>query len=374
MRVVWVAHDHGLNAGAELCLWEDVKGLVAAHHDVRVVAPAFGKLTERLQECGIPVSVIHYSWWMHSSFRLPVKRMWRNLQAAAKIAELLGEIQPDVVITNTLTIPVGALAARRAHVPHLWYIHEFGREDHGLKFDLGSSVSLAIIRRLSKKVIVNSTAVREKFRCRIPEHQLRVLHYAVDVPSCPGRGPQSDEPFRLILVGRICPGKRQEDAIRAVASLNRKGIRPHLGLLGNENVGYGAFLRNLARELGVADQIEFIPFTDDPFTHIADAHVALVCSKSEAFGRVTIEAMKQGKPVVGANIGGTSELINDGVTGLLYQPMDAEDLGRKIEALYRNRPLLRTMGNNALGWSIRTFNLEAHMSALVAILKEAAAG
>jgi len=371
MRVVWIAHDHGLHAGAELSLWEGVQGLIAANHNIHVVVPGAGKLADRLRDCRVPASVIPYRWWVHSSIRLPFRRLRSHFRAAARVAGLLHEIKPDVVITNTLTVPVGALAARRARIPHVWYIHEFGREDHGFKFDFGAPLSLAIIRRLSSRVIVNSQAVRDKFRRRIPENQLRVLYYAVDVPSRAAAGPIPDEPFRLILVGRICEGKRQEDAVRAVAWLAARGMRPRLSLLGNENVAYGNYLRDLARQLGADGQIEFLPFMDDPCSCLARSHIALMCSKSEAFGRVTIEAMKQGRPVIGANAGGTSELIRNGVTGLLYRPMDSGDLGRKIEILAQNRPLLDEMGKNALDWSLQTFSIEAHTAGLVSILREA---
>jgi glycosyltransferase involved in cell wall biosynthesis len=373
MKIVWVSHDHGLSAGAELCLWEGVKGLVDENHDVHVIVPAEGKLAELLKANHIPVSILDYQWWVHSSFRLPVPRLWRNLRAATKLAEILRRIQPDVVISNTLTIPTGAFAARKACIPHVWYIHEFGMEDHGLKFDLGSAVSLTCIRRLSARVIVNSRAVRDRFAHAIPEAKLRVLYYAVDVPARTSIPDMPADPFRLILVGRICPGKRQEDAIRALGWLSGKGVNPRLSLVGSENLAYGRLLRGMAQELDVANQIEFLPFTADPFSLVARCHVALVCSKSEAFGRVTIEAMKQGKPVIGANTGATVELIQDGSTGLLYRAGDPEDLGRKVLALGENRPLLQAMGANAREWSWRTFNRKNHVSALIAILQEAAA-
>jgi glycosyltransferase involved in cell wall biosynthesis len=373
MKIVWVSHDHGLSGGAELCLWEGTRGLVAGHHEVRVVVPSHGKLAERLEAHQIPVSILRYQWWVHSSFRLPVPRLWRNLRASAKLAALLEKVRPDVVISNTLTVPVGAFAARKAGIPHVWYIHEFGFEDHGVKFDLGNAVSLAFIRRLSDKVIVNSRAVYGKFRRSIPESKLRVLHYAVDVPAQAVSTNLDEEPFRLILVGRICSGKRQEDAIRAVARLAARGITADLRLLGNENVAYGSFLRQLAQSLKVEKQIEFLPFAQDPFAHVARSHVALMCSISEAFGRVTIEAMKHGKPVIGADTAATSELIQNGVTGFLYRPEDAEDLSLKIEALYRNRLLLTEMGKNARDWSMRTFSMRTHTTALLSILEEAIA-
>jgi len=371
MKIVWLSHSEGLAAGAELCLWEGTRGLVSSGHDLHVIAPARGRLAERLTDSNVPVTVIPYRWWMHSRLRLPLKRLYQNVVAAKRIAELFRQLRPDVAISNTLTIPSGAWAARQAGIPHVWYIHEFGREDHGLKFDLGKRLSLGMVSRLSDAVIVNSHAVRRKFSTAIKASRLHVIYYAVDFAIPPAAVELQEDPFRLCLIGRICAGKGQEDALRAVGRLREKGIGAYLSLVGNENADYGRFLRRLAKDLAIESQVAFVAFTEDPFAIMTRSHAALMCSRSEAFGRVTVEAMKLGKPVVGVDRGATSELIHDGKTGLLYPPGDAEALSRKIELLVRDRSLLKALGENAREWSHRTCSLETYTAALYGILKKA---
>lgn len=373
MKIVWVSHDANLSAGAELCLLEGVQGLVARGHQLHVVVPARGRLSERLGEVQVSTLVIPYRWWMHYHYRLPFKRLCQNWLAAKKLAEFLRQSRPDVVISNTLTVPVGAFASRWAGIPHVWYIHEFGLEDHGLRFDLGSSLSLFLIDRLSSRILVNSKAVFDRFRVHVPEYKLRQVYYAVESPARRRASVEEGGSFRLILVGRICAGKRQEDAVRAVALLAERGLKVRLSLVGNENVEYGRFLRKLASENGIEKDVEFVAFTEDPFSHFARCQLALVCSKFEAFGRVTVEAMKLGKAVVGADSGATSELIQNGATGLLYRPGDAKDLAQKIESLVNDRALLDEMGKTAEIWARRTFNLDNYTSDLLRILGEAAA-
>ncbi len=373
MKIVWVSHDSGVSAGAELCLLEGVRGLAGRGHELHVVVPAPGMLSERLKNVRASVLVIPYRWWMHYHFRLPFKRVFQNWLATKRLAEILRQVRPDVVITNTLTIPVGAFASRRARVAHVWYIHEFGLEDHGLRFDLGRSLSLSCIDRLSARIIVNSRAVYDRFRPHFPEHKMRQVYYAIDIPASTPVCEVNDGSFRLILVGRICAGKRQEDAVRAVSLVAQKGQDIQLSLVGNENVEYGASLRRLARKLGVEKRVEFVPFTEDPFSRVARSHLALVCSESEAFGRITVEAMKMGKAVVGADSGATGELIQDGVTGFLYRPGDFGDLAHKIERLAGDRALLGQMGRAAAAWSNGRFTLENYCSDLQSVLEEAVA-
>ena len=373
MKIVWVSHSESLAAGAELCLWEGVNGLVAIGCELNVVVPAAGRLSERLAEIGVPVTVIPYRWWLHAHFRLPVRRLCRNLAATNRLTAIFHQIRPDVVISNTLAVPVGAFAARRAGIAHVWYIHEFGLEDHGLKFDFGSTLSLHLVDRLSERVLVNSRAVFDKFRHVISEPKLRLIYYAVEIRTRPENFESGQNPFELCLVGRVCAGKGQEDAVRALGLLAGNGMDVRLALVGNENREYGDFLRRLAKEQDIGERIRYVAFTEDPFSHVTRAHAALVCSRSEAFGRVTVEAMKLGKPVVGADSAATGELIQDGVTGFLYHPGDAGDLAGKLEILYRDRTFLSAMGERAREWSNRSFNLENHTSALEEILRDAMA-
>jgi glycosyltransferase involved in cell wall biosynthesis len=109
----------------------------------------------------------------------------------------------------------------------------------------------------------------------------------------------------------------------------------------------------------VDELVDFVPFTQNPFPHVAGADLALMCSRGEGFGRVTVEAMKLGKPVIGARSGGTVELIRDGWNGFLYPLGDIEELGRRIHVLHRDRALLKEMGSHAREWSRETFNLES---------------
>ena len=378
MKIVWIANVsiYGLG-GAEAALLESVRGLVQRGVDIHVVLPFSerGDLVNLLESMGASVSVIYYTFWRggpisySSTTRLSTLR---SIRGSSKVfLNYLRQIRPDLVVTNTLTAsPSAAFASRWLNIPHIWYIHEFASEDHGMRFFLGDSVSLFLINKFSKRVIVNSRAVRDEFQNWVPQDKLRLVYYAMVPPTQSKEIKEENNTFRVILVGHMHPGKRQEDAIRAVSLLSKKGFDVRLCLAGDESPEYGSYLRNLARELEVGERIDFVGFAGNPHSYVASSDVALMCSKSEAFGRVTVEAMQLGKPVVGANHGGTTELIQDGWNGLLYQVEDAEDLARKIEILYRDRELTEKMGRNAQEWSNRTFTMEKHISSLLSVFEE----
>jgi glycosyltransferase involved in cell wall biosynthesis len=372
LRIVWISHSGGLG-GTELALVETVKGLTARGTEVHVIVPTHGKLANLLEANGATISVIPCAWWVSPRMTFPraIRHLYYNLCVGPMdTARVLRKTSPNLVITNTLTVPFGAFAAKLVGIPHVWYIHEFLTEDHGLTFDIGTSFSLFLVNKLSVRVIVTSQAVYKKFQKWIPADKMRVIYDGVDVPAVSAKTREGKGDFRLVLVGRKTWSKRQEDAIRAVHLLVGKGLNVRLALVGDETPDYGTYLHKLVEGLGVQKQVDFISFTDSPCSYVVDSDVALMCSKCEAFGRVTIEAMKQGKPVIGANSGGTAEIIKDGWNGYLYEPENYADLAKKIEILYQNRETAMQMGSRAQEWALSTFNLNNYTTALLSLFEE----
>lgn len=361
MKIVWASHSGGL-LGAERSIVEGITALAPLGVEIHVVVASDGLLVNKLRELGVSVDVVRCSWWVSPRDRRSlIHRGWhlyRNVIARVRTATLLRRIQPDLVVTNTLTIPFAAFAAKAAGIPHIWYIREFGYEDHGLLFDLGSRRSLNLMDKLSDLILVNSQAVRERFSASFAADKIRLINPAVDVPSRPANQECSGNLLRLMLVGDLSPAKRQEDAIRALSSLARNGLAARLCLVGDSSSKYARSVRTLSEDLGVSHLVDFVRFTDEPYSYFASADVALMCSGCEAFGRVTVEAMKLGKPVIGTNAGGTRELIRDGWNGLLYEPGNPEDLAAKIARLSDHRQLLAQMGVNARAWAHSKFRLD----------------
>lgn len=375
MKVLWFSHS-ALMFGAERAFLEGVKCLrMRPEIDIHAVLPTEGRLRNEVERLGAPTYVRPYSWWLSPTALPPHRRIRSFLKFCSEargLLPLLEAITPDLVMTNTIATPSAAIASGIKRIPHLWYIHEFGEEDHGFTFGLGRRPSLALMRFLSRRFIVNSQAVLEKYRTLLSADRIDKIYYAVDVPPCTDQPLRSNSGrLRILLAGSKTEGKGQEDAILASRLLRNKGYDLELILLGAETEVYGALLRALAKRLGLGDCVRFIDFTLNPFEYFANADIALICSRSEAFGRVTVEAMKLGKPVIGADRAGTLELIKNGVNGYLYRCGDPGDLASKIEILCRNRELIPELGQRARDWSQRTFTLESYADGLCGIFDRA---
>ncbi|HLL29389.1 MAG TPA: glycosyltransferase family 4 protein [Allosphingosinicella sp.] len=375
MRVVWASHSAG-TMGAEQAMIEGVATLREAGVEIHVVLPAGQEVAAAWKNLGVPYSQIPLPWWM-SRRKRDIPRSWVRLlyrlpAARSAFRALFAEVRPDVVVTNTSVIPLAALAAKAAGIRHVWYIHEYGARGLGFFYDFGRALSLKLIDRLSDMVVVNARGVRAHFAGPIAPDRIRLIYYLMETPPLPPAGPESRD-FRLVIVGSLSRKKRQEDAIRAVGLLAGKGVEVRLAVVGPGGPEIQRYLAGLADELGVGAAVDFTGPTDDPFASFAAADVALICSEDEAFGRVTVEAMKMGTTVIGADSGGTAELITDGYNGLLYKPRDIADLAGKIERLARDPDLVRQMSGNAYAWAHETFNREKYAAGLLGVFREALA-
>jgi glycosyltransferase involved in cell wall biosynthesis len=138
-----------------------------------------------------------------------------------------------------------------------------------------------------------------------------------------------------------------------------------LRMVGPSVPGYAETLWYLARDLGVLDRVEFVEYCPDPSEHLAWSNAVLMCSEGEAFGRVTVEALKSGRPVIGTRDGGTIELVHDGCDGILVAPGDADALAHAVHACGTDPTRLAAMSAHARRAMAGRFTLAAEVDTFV---------
>ncbi len=375
MKICFISHS-AEKGGAERSLLELVDALrEQGVMDIFVLLPTRGPLIQELENRCVVYQVIPYKWWVGKSsplWRRMARTLW-NFGIILPVTRELRRWKCNIVCTNTITVCVGAFAAKLLGLPHVWYIHEFGREGHGFTFDLGERLSLWLLNHLSKVCIANSHAVAQRYGQCLPPAKLRVVYQAVTVPEEVPYGEEAmtaEGGIRCAIVGALHEVKRQEDAIRAVSLLVQQGVRVKLYIVGRGDTRYRSFLQSLVFENGLEDYVVFLGYTDNPFPIMKNIDVLLMCSQNEAFGRVTVEAMKLGKPVIGARSGGTTELIRDGFNGFLYAVGDSFELAEKIRFLYEHPEVRLVMGENAREWATKRFTRDQFGKEILAILEE----
>lgn len=154
----------------------------------------------------------------------------------------------------------------------------------------------------------------------------------------------SQDKTSLLFVGRLASRKGVSRAIECVSQLPD---REHVELLIAGTGRHEERLKNLAEELGVEDQVEFLGFVPDDElpTLYSSADVFLFPSRYEGFGLVFLEAMACGTPVVGTPVGGIPDIVEDGETGFVAD--DVESMAKSVNRLHQSPSLLSELSTEA---------------------------
>lgn len=375
-RVVVVSNVSSFGGGGVID-FQDILFALRTKRDIDAVAvlPQEGDVSQRCVTDGIGTKIAWTPWWgfgrwSRLRFIDPHVLVGWLPYTAILLPGIIGALvffrrqRPTMVLTNTMTIPSHAIAARILGIQHHWVVREFGRDDHQLWFLFGYRNTVRMVGRLSDSVICNSHAVERAMLALDPSMTTHVIYPVVDTPLGTPPKRQPGERLRAVLVGYLSAAKGQDVAIEAVAIARRAGVDIELTLVG---AGSPQTLRNLARRLGVDDLLTIDGPTKDVPRYWAAAHVGLMCSQCEAFGRVTVEAMRAGLPVCGTDSGGTPEIIEPGVTGLLSPAGDAEALAANLMTLEADEDLRRRLAEGAQ-MSTRRFQRERHDDELTTVL------
>ncbi|WP_018343063.1 glycosyltransferase family 4 protein [Cytophaga aurantiaca] len=358
--------------GSELCAFETIQVLKEDGFENFVVVPKRGPLFENLSKEASAIFVVENNWWISNpafSFLLKIQMLYGYFRSIFKIKKIIKDNQIDLVITHTIGIPCGAFASKLAGVPHIWYIHEYGDIDHNLKFNYGKKTSLFLANILSKKIIVNSSALLLHYLPYFSTDKIDQINYVVNYPQWQPMLTKESQSLSICMVGRIAAGKNQMIALQALYILKAAGIMPHITFVGGVDPSYFILLDNFIKENDLAEQITFAGHSDAPWEHVRQADCILICSKNEAFGRVTVEAMKSGRIAIVSNTGAGKELIKHEVTGFLFNPENVNELVHILKHLWEITDT-RDITTRAFDFATVNFNPTVHALALQKSLKQ----
>jgi L-malate glycosyltransferase len=345
MRVLYVNQTADVS-GAERSLLALIGGLEGAVEPL--LACPDGTLAELAREAGIPREPILGT---QASFRLHPVHTSRGLaeigRSTLQVRRLARGHAPDLVHANTTRAALLALLARRPRPPVLAHVRDWAPEGRFSRAVLG------VVARRADLVVANSAYIARQFDGLAPRRPVAVIHNPVDLDKFdPARADRAavrrelelpEGTVVLAVVAQLTPWKGQDDAIRALAELRASGRDATLLLAGSakfatagtqfDNRAYERELHALVAELGVADRVRFLGERGDVPDVLAATDALLLPSWREAFGRIAIEAMAMGVPVLATETGGPAEIVRPGVDGLLLPARQPGAWARGLEAL-----------------------------------------
>jgi glycosyltransferase involved in cell wall biosynthesis len=306
--------------GTEGQALELLRGL-PRHYDIRVaVTDNSGPLLEEVWRLGhLPAEF---------SFRGSVKKP-NTLWQISRLARWLHEHRVDLVhahdfYTALLAGPATRLAGVRLVV---------GRLDLAHFHTPLQRKALVACTRMADRVVANADAIRRMLVDEegIPAARVSIIHNGIHLPRFDRRmaerlaAPLPDAggaPVVVHVANMAHPVKRQEDLLAALAEVKRRGRVLHAWLVGSGP--RREELEALSAKLGVADRAHFLGHRSDVPALLARATLGVLCSSAEGLSNAIIEGMAARLPMVVTRVGGSPDVIEDGVSGVVvprHEPM-----------------------------------------------------
>ena len=345
LSVAFFSHSSILG-GAERSLADLVEDLCNDSVLCSVLLPSDGPLKDFLLDRGAAVYVLPgcECWWVDKRNSFCEENQRFRLAQAMKATmcgtiPVLKQIRPDVVYTQTIVAPWGALCAEILSIPHALSVCEYGELDHHFEFYFGFRKSVKALYDSSKAVFSITKSVKNEVLKGLGDEKdkIEVVYRSVRIASDLGRNiaPQNYEhkhksEIKILVMGTICEGKGQEDIVRAGIELMKKGLKVKIYIVGCSEPHYLEFIENIIDASAYKDNFIIKDFVGDPIACIAEMDVVVSCSRSEAAGRTLFEAILLGKPIVYCNSGGPKEIFIDGEHGLAYNCADEHNLAEKL--------------------------------------------
>jgi glycosyltransferase involved in cell wall biosynthesis len=197
----------------------------------------------------------------------------------------------------------------------------------------------------------------------VPENNIRVVYNSVETYPLGKKGAKNGGPA-LITVGRLVPWKRVDEVIRLVPELVQKYPRLKLMVVGSGPEEER--LKMLCQEMKVEKHVVFTgrASREDALELMAGSDLLVLNSVYEGLPHIVLDAMACRTPVVATNISGTSEVLEDGKTGLLVNPCSEEELKDKIVQLLEDDELRSRIIENAYQEVRERFTWERNLGLL----------
>ena len=370
--------------------------------DAQVCGAGFSmvRLVEELDKLGIDVvPVVHHgnserllsekkinhyivdawSWSLSNQYSsgkrfliMTVKKLL-NIPCYFQYLKIIKKENPDIIHVNALTTYVIVQAALKMKKPVVWHIREMMEED--LNSSFWNKKEAYSLMKKADCLIAISQCVENKYKMIVSEEKIKCIYNGIDVNrflNIEHEILKSDKVL-ITMAGRITKSKGQLLCLKSLIPIlqsNDNVILQFAGVGDENEINEMIALRNNA---GLTEeQVKLLGFVEDMERLWSETDIAVVYSKFEAFGRVTVEAKMAGALVVGYNSGGTTELIEDGVDGYLFD--DSNMLREIMNTVLANRERTRQIAKRGRERAAAVFTSEKNATEVRKVYKEVLGG
>ncbi len=331
--ILFMSSDNNYTSGAFLCMIDICNCLIERGIRPLVVLPGYGNGEQMLRDNSIDyVFVQSRSGLVGKGIEHFDQAL--NKAAVGEIEQLIKLYDIKIVHNNTNHGYVGAEAAHNVGVPYFWHLRENIFEQGFDFFD--RSFIYGLIN--DANAVISVSEYVGKCYADIDSSHIRCIYDGLKTAKYyKERNILQSDKVRILMPGIMVPLKGQHQLVEAASLLKEDGIDFEISFVGSGDADYIARLESDVAKFGLNGYIHFYDRVSDLENWYFKSDIVVVCSKSEAFGRVTVEGQLAGCVVIGADCGATPELINDGLNGFLFELNDPVMLAKKIMTVVLNR-------------------------------------
>jgi glycosyltransferase involved in cell wall biosynthesis len=339
VKIAYVVTRADAVGGASIHVRDLAREMLARGHQARVFLGGAGPVADQLRAAGVPYHSLEF---LARSIH-PV----RDFQAFRELTRALADFAPDLVSTHTAKAGwIGRAACARLRLPALYTPHGSPAGD---RFPPLSACAFATAERVAARwtraiICVCEYERQLSLRRRLARaEQLYVVPNGVRDIAPELRAAPGAAPVRLVSVARFEEPKDHATLIDALGRLGDLDWR--LDLVGDGPLE--AAIRARCQAAGLAGRVDFLGYCEEPAVMLARAQVFVLSSRSEAFPRSVLEAMRAGLAVVASDVGGTAEALDNGRNGILVPRGDPLALSKALGGLIKDADQRRRLGTAA---------------------------
>ena len=277
----------------------------------------------------------------------------KNIYALNYIRKNIDIENIDLIHSNSTRSDIGMILAKKYNITHVLHLREFGTK--------GTDYDVCYYRRRPLKFIDDSVDHYIAITNKVKSHwvqvngydpeKITVVYNGIDDSDIEPRKLEEnkvDDNIRMVFTGFITESKGQKMLLDELILLDKSVLkRIQVDFIGSGDPTYVSELKKYAVDNGLDKHVNFLGRREDVHASLHKYDIGLVCSRAEAFGRVTAEYMLARLCVLASNTGANDEIIEDGISGILYDYNQKGSLAKKIEYLVNNVDVRKKIAENA---------------------------
>ena len=325
MNILFITHYTQMY-GANKSLYDLAVSLATdSKNHISAVIPEKCELSESFEKKGIKCYYSPITTWQAvyvNSFRFEVKKLIRKRKIKKEfdyLYSLLKNEKIDIIHSNSSVIGTGAFLAEKLGCKHVWHIREFSEEHYAMRYFYGKD-TVRKYYESANALITISDALKDNYIKRYPKANVVRIYDGLIFGNTEKRKHTDKTHLKMCYTGYVYPMKHQLELVKLCRNLVDEGLDDfELFFFGDGKKEYVKTVQDAVNNENLSDRIHLMGYVADVDNYLKDMDIGVIASEYEAFGRVTVEYMVHGLPVIGYDCGGTSEIVEDGVTGFLYK-------------------------------------------------------